>query len=685
MKMLFVVGMLGLAVSPSVWSVDTSIVFLTPTVSGGQASQTANSTRLETDNKLYQAVYNASDWSGNVLEYDVQTSGAVISTASSAVSSLPNTRALITSGDDTDSNGVIDEGVVLTASNMASTSVWSVVSGAVSSQLPSYSWGWSELLDYLNDGSDTSNVARSRSSVIGDVVNSAPQFSGNFNFGYESLASSAVLSATSSPGDLYYSYIASGGASSIRNDMIYVGANDGSLHGFDAEQGLKEIFAFYPQQLWIKLPQLADTGYSHQYYVDGSAKVADAFDVSSSPQAWKTVLVGTTGAGGSGVFALDVTNPAGHSGDADSFAADTVLWEIDETTSGYSDLGYTLAQASIVLLNNGQWAALVGNGYYANSSKSQLYIVDLFSGSLITVVDTGVATDGLSAPVAVDTDDDSIADLAYAGDLAGNLWRFDLSDPDTANWSVSQLYIASQPITGKPGVVKHEDGQLVLFGTGKYFEDGDKTVSPSGSVNTFYGILDNNSTNAVATNKLVEQTILFEGVATFGGTDFTVRATSDNDVAYTSKSGWFIEFGLDSDDFLERIVSAPVLRNGRVIFTTLIPDGVAYSGTGWLMELDALTGARLDTVAFDLDGDDAFTVADKVTITDPNSGPDIVVAVSGLQSTVGLISTPNVISAGDREFKYNSGSDGGIQVTTESTGDADDSRGHGRTGWLQLR
>lgn len=695
MKAIVTVGSLWLAVVPMAWSAQT-IDFLTPAASGGQASQTANSTRLETDNKLYQAIYDAADWSGDLLEYKVLTSGSAVSTSVSSSGSVPNSRILITSGDDTDTNGVIDQGLLLSADTMALTQAWSTASGAVSAAFPSVSAseGWKQLISYLatNEVPANASSVRDRSSkVIGDIINSAPQFSGNFDFGYQSLTTSSVSGATSSPGDLYYSFIASGGASSIRHDMIYVGANDGSLHAFDADNSLTEVFAFYPQTLWAKLPALVDANYDHQYYVDGSVKVADAFDV-SEPDAsnkWKTVLVGTTGAGGTGVFALDVTNPVSNAAATSAFADKTVLWEIDESITEYADLGYTLAQPSVVLLQTGQWAALVANGY--GNGKSLLYVIDLFTGQKIAQLDTGVTSGGgLSTPVAIDSDGDDAADIVYAGDLLGNLWRFDISDANSSNWAVSKLYAASasQPITSKPQVMDHENGQLVLVGTGKYFESIDKDAG--GLTNNFFGILDDNSGGEVLSGQLIEQSIIADNLSfSLNGQNFIVRVTSDLDVVYKLSGsvsnqvrGWRISFGLDSDGYLERIVSEPVVRNGRVIFTTLIPDGGAYSGTGWLMELDALTGARLDEVAFDLNGDGSFSSEDKVTITDSST---ISVVVSGVQSKVGLISTPNVISSGDREYKYNSGSSGKIQVTTESTGSPNDSRGHGRTGWQQLQ
>ena len=243
-----------------------------------------------------------------------------------------------------------------------------------------------------------------------------------------------------------------------RRDMVYVGANDGMLHGFRTDTGVEE-FAFVPQATFANLADLMSTSYGHTFYVDGSLQAADAYINS----AWKSVLVGGTGRGGNALFGLDVSTPT-------SFNANNVLWEYT-----HAELGLVLGKAQIVRLNNGVWAAVSGNGYNSASEQAQLFIINLATGALIKKFDTGVGSEnGLATPLLVDTNGDFSYDYAYAGDLQGNVWKFDLTDSDPANWSIAlsgnPLYTAvapsgnRQPITSKPAIVVHPlSGYVILF------------------------------------------------------------------------------------------------------------------------------------------------------------------------------------------------------------------------------
>ncbi|PIX82274.1 MAG: hypothetical protein COZ33_11535 [Nitrospirae bacterium CG_4_10_14_3_um_filter_70_108] len=310
---------------------------------------------------------------------------------------------------------------------------------------------------------------------------------------------------------------------------------------------------------------------------------------------------------------------------------------------------------------------------------------------------------GLATPAVADLDGDGIADLAYAGDLFGNLWKFDLSGANSAAWDVAYhsggvpvpLFRARgadggvQPITERPQVGGHGPGQIggvmVYFGTGKYFEVGDN-VAAGQTTQTFYGLWDKND-GAVPTftrGDLVQQAILHE--LAVGGHD--VRVTSQVTVDWATRYGWYLDLynteGGNMDNLGERQVSDPLLLHGRIVFTTLIPsaDPCAFGGSGWLMELDAYGGGRLGSPPFDLDDDGEFTDHDKVTTTDEN-GNNALQTVSGKKSTVGIISTPGVMSdpATNTEYKYTSGSTGLLERTTENPGVLLD----GRQSWRQLQ
>lgn len=674
------------------------------------SSVATNSTRLQTNSKIYQARFTTTEWAGDILAYNLNaTTGEVTTLAWNAADLLPS---------EADRNiymstGVADSGVEFT---------WSSASSALSS----VGLAANDVQYLRGSQANEGSIYRSRSSLFGDVVNSDPVFSGDDNFGYYALETSSGLAT-------YDDYLAGSSATEKgnRTGMIYVGANDGMLHGLLGEGDVsavcntsiqdcegEEIFAYVPKAVHSNLIDLTSPSYTHKYFVDNTVAIGDAyinFDgvASDSTGRWGTALVGTLGAGGKGLFALDVSDPM-------NFSASDVLWDIDSTDAGFSDLGYTFAKASIVKLNddngtnNNDWGVVVGNGYSSTSGKAVLYIIGLRTGEIIWKKEVDTAgSNGLSTPIAVDTDNDSIADAVYAGDLKGNMWAFDISDASVANWEIAKSHDNSgttvydplftactadpcttsnrQAITSKPQVVKASSGGLlVLFGTGKYFEIGDNTsVSQTQS---FYSILDDGSSTAVSgRNALQLQTIMDELLMAETGFDSNVRVTSDNEVDLSSDMGWYLDLFYDensnsvNDHPGERVVADPLVRNGRVIFATLIPETspCSFGGTSYLMEIDAQSGSRLDVSPFDLNGDGVIDQNDwvEIEVTDSDGNTTTIkVPVSGKQSNVGIIKTPGVISTGDNELKYTSGSSGDIEVTTESSGDK-----LGRQSWIQIK
>jgi len=357
-----------------------------------------------------------------------------------------------------------------------------------------------------------------------------------------------------------------------------------------------------------------------------------------------------------------------------------------------------LGQPTIARMNDGSWVALVGNGYNGASDTAALFIINLADGTLLAKIDTTVGSalspNGLSAPVPVDIDGDKITDSIYAGDLQGNLWKFDVSATNSGGWKVAYkagsppqpapLFTAldaggtAQAITVRPAVGLHpKGGIMVYFGTGKFFEVGDNIVPVSPPVNSFYGIRDE-GVKVAGRGVLQPQTIDGEFYdVSFGSNVFDVRVVSDNSIDYQTQKGWYLDLvspvnGAEG----ERVVVDPLLRNGRMIFSTLIPalDVCGFGGSGWLMEVDAVNGARFAFSVFDLDGDGLFDAGDYVTLPDGSKVP-----VSG-QRFREIISQPVVIDAGEREFKYISGSSGSIQ-TVDEKGDST----KGRQSWRQIR
>jgi type IV pilus assembly protein PilY1 len=332
----------------------------------------------------------------------------------------------------------------------------------------------STLLDYLR-GDTTNEVAnggsfRDRFAKLGDMVHSSPTF---------------------------------------EDGVLYAGGNDGMLHAFAAADdepyagavGGEELFAYVPNFVFENLSQLADPTYTHKYFVDLTPTVKAGVDLSGVST---TVLVGGLGKGGRGYYALDVTDPA--SWTSESAIDDKVMWEYPKASVTDNDMGYSFSKPAIVKCNDPTvgWIVIFGNGYNSQNGHAVLYILNPETGDVIKKIDTQVdGCNGLSTPVPIDVNYDNKVDYVYAGDLRGNMWKFDLTNTDYNNWEVAfndgandQPLIqaqgpggTTQPITAKPDVMYHptEHGYMVFFSTGQYLGESDISETTAQS---FYGIWD---------------------------------------------------------------------------------------------------------------------------------------------------------------------------------------------------
>lgn len=541
---------------------------------GSATSVSANSTRLTEGSTVYQAVFNSRDWSGTLKALTLRGSELVAETLSTdttfvTTGSIDSGRKVFTYDKDA------DELVDFTWENLTPAQKTALQAGG-SEQLGIDRLNWlrgSRNNEAAEDG--TGGALRHRTNLLGDIINSSPAYSGNKNMRYERLPGEA--------GATYRNY--------SKQKVLYVGANDGMLHAFNAET-FQEIFAYVPSMVYPKLANLTRIDYGrssnpHQYLVDGPLYVGDAY----LNNAWRTVVVGTLGAGGRGVFALDVTNPA----------EPTVLFEID--SDDYPQLGYVLGQPLVVPMKNGRWAAVFGNGYrYDGTSTSQLFVVDLErpnDPAYTKVLDTGAGR-GLSAPSLLPNLVGQV-EYAYAGDLRGNLWKFDLSNISQNSWSVSYgapLFVARdannniQPISTSPTLGLNplkNNAVMVYFGTGKYFDVGDNTA-PVNPRHSFYAIADTGA--AITYTSATRSVVLHQKDMTQTGSNREITNERDLDATvslmdWTTKVGWFLDFDEVNG---ERVTTKPLLVFDRLIFTTLIPSEMAcdYGGNGWLMELVAV-------------------------------------------------------------------------------------------------
>ncbi|HEX2667590.1 MAG TPA: PilC/PilY family type IV pilus protein [Gammaproteobacteria bacterium] len=639
---------------------------------GSSSAIAVNSTRLDSNTFIYQAQFNSGDWSGEVLAYKINTDGSIGAVQWQATSKLPafGSRNIMT-WDNTNKAGIDFTWATLTSNEQA----------ALNTNLSGVNDGkGSERLDYLRgdqskEQSQSGGIYRNRTYLLADIVNSNPLFIGTQNYGF--------INLPGSEGTSYSSFVSS---KASRAETLVVGGNDGMLHGFDANTGI-ELFAYVPRGIYGNLSALTNPGYTHQFYVDGSPQSVDAY-VSGG---WKTLLTGTTGAGGREIFLINATNPS-------ALTKSDIMWDYDGAMAGDNDMGYTIGQPTIARMHDGKWYIIFGNGYNSPNQHALIYMYRISDGTLLKFDSKVGNLNGMSTPNPVDYNGDRITDAIYAGDLLGNVWKLDVSDADPTKWAYTTygnsnptpLFTALdsnnnvQPITERPQVGKNTAGQvMVFFGTGTYFLTGDNAVPASPPVQAFYGIIDdkgNTAADQVLQKTLLQQTIITE--TSRNGTP--LRITSTNPMT-SDNQGWYINLDYPKAQG-ERVVSDAVLDNGRVIFTTVIPQGTAcqYGGISWLMELDIDNGGRLDVSPFDTNGDGKVDGNDFVTVTytDPNTGQSVTTTIpaSGKQSNVGIIKTPGIISAGTLEYKYYSGSTGAIGMTVESA-----SSSGGRQSWQQLQ
>ena len=721
----------------------------------GSASTVAlTSGSITSNSKIYQARFKSKSWTGQLLAFPINSDGTVgteIWDSGDEISSQsPDARSIITykpsSGDGIPFRWPADA-TNPTSNELDATQIAALNINPDSSSIDSLG---SDRLRFIR-GADVLGF-RNRIRKLGDIINSAPVFvtapRARYPNDWDDLTTTGndSLPEDASP----YRTWSQASARAQRQQVVYFGSNDGMLHGVDAgtyNESLpakftngngREVLGYVPSPLFTHLPKLTSPNYTHRYYVDAAATYADAFFASD----WHSVLAGGMGAGGQGIFALDITDPSSFS---EGSADDISLWEFTDAYAGDTDsdgiadgidLGYTLNQpVSIVRMHNGDWAAVFGNGYNNTETDSHssttgnavLFIVNIETGALIRKIDThvGMSSDplnlgrpnGMSSPAPVDVDGDYIVDYIYAGDLFGNLWKFDVTSQNEALWASTYgsslspwpLFVAvaadgtsRQPITTRPQVGLHPtvaDTYMVYFGTGKYFEVADNQTANQ-TTQSFYGIWDNPGTgliNPIPRTDLLRQQIdaeVSKSVDTNGDgtndTTYDLRVISDNAICWTAstcvspatpKKGWYLDLITAGDNQGERQVSDSILNNDRIIFATLIPSSDACSGggTGWLMELDARNGGRLSFAPFDLNGSGTFDNADMVVLG--NGGT--VVPPGGKKSTVGIIPTPAILSnpSGRLEYKYTSGTEGGeIERTTENPGPS----ALGRQTWRQI-
>lgn len=517
----------------------------------------------------------------------------------------------------------------------------------------------------ISRSSAIDQLYRLRENVLGDALESQPAFIGAPIFSY--------------PYPGYAEFVT---AEASRVGTVYMGTNDGMMHGFASDTG-SERWAYIPSMVVPNLWKLADSLYSdkHTNYVNGSPvttdictlRCSDAF-TSGSPDTspvWKTILVSGLNGGGRGYFALDITDPA-------DLAGPKLLWEFT-TTAGIGtvkddDLGYTFGQPVVTRTADGTWVVLVTSGYdngtdsatkvsgsfVANSpagtGEGYLYVLNAATGAIISKISTGAGTaanpSGLAKIAGFNAESGgNKVSYVYGGDLLGNLWRFDVNAGTAASLGTGNvgngavLKLATlfsdtaatlpQPVMTTPILGTILGKRIVFVGTGKYLEVPDLSNTQK---MTQYAIKDDDATVTLVNPRttMVQQFLINnpDGSATrLSAATAGATTTGANEVDFGAGRGWFLDF----PDSRERVNIDAKLVLGTLVVPSIVPSSTDCSpgGSGWLNFFDYKTGGPVNStpgisgVKYDstivgvnvlfIDGN---PIVEVVTSTDPTPSKD---------------------------------------------------------------
>lgn len=525
---------------------------------------------------------------------------------------------------------------------------------------------------------------------LGPILGSRPVFVGPAQGARRSHAPYPIAGS-----DAYAGFV-----NSTRNRpaLVYVGANDGMLHGFDAANGA-EVFAYVPnklidggQRFATRLDARVAAPDDVHALVDLTPGVEDVFMRPAAGvdyKAWRTVLIGGLGAGGKGYFALDVTDPDA-SFRSEAEGVDAVLWEftdaddfhpadpdgnplvgadgrsvLDEQGAIVKDLGYARSQARIAMSNlqdvDGQqrWTALFGNGPRSTAGRAVLFVLFIDQGmdgwrpqDMVKLSSTpALAPDqqnGLGEPALLDLDLNGTVDLAYAGDLLGNLHRFDLSSLDAARWTASIVFRATSPdgaalpISERPLVLRRpgQPGFIILFAAGGCSADA---AAADGAAHSLFGIVDSGSTetpaSAIADHQITN--ILGDGDRAFAR-QRVVSPDSARQVGRESAvMGWRLDFAADAFRHSGGCARRRLFTWGGLLFVAWNgPDGQG----GAVLPINPATGLSPRQPVMDLNGDGDVNEEDLAKLDGNSYAPGVLFDEDELG---GPFANPQVLQRGN--------------------------------------
>lgn len=554
--------------------------------SKGSSTSIAVSTSVITDanDSIFEAGYNTTGWAGTLRAVSAlgQLEGNPVTQWESSIPAF-NSRKLFTT----------------TATNSPIEMRWINLKPAQQADL-----GSEKTFEYLIGDRTLESPAgpfRARAAILGSVVNASPLHSKATNFGYQFITGAA--------GAAYPQWLET--KRNTRTPAVFVGSNDGIFHAFNAKTGV-ELFGFTPRAVIGSMAYLADPAYVHRYLVDGTITEGDAYINGS----WKTLVMGTGGAGPKSLFVLDVSNP-------NTFSTANVLFEI--TGKDEPDLGHVLGGGLIAPTKSGKWVVIVGNGYESENHEAAILIFDARNGTLISKLKTGVGKspkglrNGMGPVTPIYDNQRNVVGL-YAGDKLGNLWKVDMTSASPSDWNFAEdvngkqiaaakrpLFVAKdklgnpQPISTAARVIAHPEGGLyVTFGTGKVYENGDNADT---QIQTLYAIRDKPKAGPYAKSDMHEATFSLQA----NGYKKINGLTGPGGVDWSTDKGWYVDF-TNGNVGGERVIASPRLLGGMLSLSTFNPEEGTTTcesgGSSFQYQFDLATGFTRPGFS----GQDALTV-----------------------------------------------------------------------------
>ena len=419
--------------------------------------------------------------------------------------------------------------------------------------------------------------------------------------------------------------------------LVVVGANDGMLHGFNAETGV-ELWGYLPSMLLDKVGGLRVSPYRPTFFVDGELRHAN-IGTRTNP---RHIVAGGLGAGAKGFLLLDVTTPANPKVSLELAGERDGETPVFLGGSADSRIGYIHGRPTIARLPpHGDWYAVTGNGYGSDAGTAELVLVPLNPDGSAGTPQYRQAADlssnnGLSAPALLDVNNDGIANFAYAGDLKGNLWRFDLQKPTEPP---IRLFVTDpdgkKPITVQPDIALHPEagsGFMIYFGTGSMLSMAD---ARNGDTQSVYGIWDRGPTfeGTISNEDLVPQKLVTDTLSwnipqvNNPCTELPETTTNTATVRFVADMKWpdwsgenpDLGWQVDLPRRGERLLGHPQVRAERIQFITTNPVDMLNreladdeASGSWILQLDLASGgnARQPRPLFDLNNNCTLDTAD---------------------------------------------------------------------------